>query len=153
LSDENRLTLNGIYEWIMKNHPFFTDSKEDWKSSIRQNLSVNKYFIKGPRRVDDPGKGSYWSIADGCEEQTTTIKLKSGKRVLRMNRPKAGGRDHPIIYSQQPAEYTDGEDDTVVDPVQLEMQLMAEGARLAKVKSSSQIDANNYLGAADSTGP
>jgi hypothetical protein len=49
---------------------------------------LNKCFIKTAREHDDPGKGSYWSIADGFEDQATSIKLKSGKRVLRMNRPR-----------------------------------------------------------------
>ena len=79
----------------MKHYPFYTESGKGWKNSIRHAVSLNKCFVKAPRTVDDPGKGSYWSIADGYEDQATSIKLKSGKRVLRMNRPK-GHRGGPL---------------------------------------------------------
>ena len=34
-SKDRRLTLNGIYEWIIKNYPYYTDSDKGWKAGPR----------------------------------------------------------------------------------------------------------------------
>ncbi|XP_056132852.1 forkhead box Q2 [Lampris incognitus] len=59
-SEEKKLLLCDIYQWIMEHYPYFKSKDKNWRNSVRHNLSLNECFIKVGR--SDNGKGHFWAI-------------------------------------------------------------------------------------------
>ncbi|XP_029495526.2 forkhead box protein L3-like [Oncorhynchus nerka] len=93
-SPEHRVTLSGIYEFIMKRFPYYRSNQRAWQNSIRHNLSLNSCFVKVPRTEgNEKGKGNYWTFATGCESMLDLFENGNFRRRRRRRNMKIGFRE------------------------------------------------------------
>ena len=80
---DKRLTLNGIYDYITKNFPYYRNREnQGWRNSIRHNLSLHECFMKLPAKGGKNGKSHYWVLDPNHE-----VLFEEGNYRRRRRRP------------------------------------------------------------------
>ncbi|XP_054913841.1 forkhead box L3 [Poeciliopsis prolifica] len=88
---DQRVTLSGIYDFIMRRFPYYRSNQRAWQNSIRHNLSLNSCFVKVPRTEgNEKGKGNFWTFAAGCESMLDLFENGNFRRRRRRRSSRIG---------------------------------------------------------------
>lgn len=107
-STEKKLTLNGIYQFIINKFPYYEKNKKGWQNSVRHNLSLNECFVKVPRDSNGEKKGNFWTLDPAFENMFDKGNYRRRKRIRRSYRAPAlpfipsVNFTEPLYFSQEP---------------------------------------------------
>ena len=114
---DRKVTLNGIYQFIMERFPYYHQNKQGWQNSIRHNLSLNDCFVKVAREKGRPGKGNYWTLSDSCDEMFENGNYRRRKRRVASNNSKAKQHSSERRHSTHHKDDTENEDEPTTNDV------------------------------------
>ncbi|KAI7697465.1 Forkhead box protein L2 [Sarcoptes scabiei] len=102
-TEEKRLPLSGIYEYIQKHFPYFKKSNKGWQNSIRHNLSLNDCFLKIPREVTDSSqrKGNLWEVNPAYANMFENGNYKRRKKIKKNRYQPFDAKYHHLPRSSQ----------------------------------------------------
>lgn len=134
-SSTQKMTLSELYKWCMDNFPYFKEAPtQGWKNSIRHNLSLNRNFIRIPRPINEPGKGSYWTLNKARLKGTIKVSDRSKNSKSHNNPSKPTEFNHIVKL--------DSKNDTFHE---CHSQLLYQPPKNTKVETQSFVNSNTEI--------
>jgi hypothetical protein len=99
-TEDQRLTLSGIYEYLIQHYDYFKHTKSGWQNSIRHNLSLNKAFKKLPRASGETGKGSFWIVDPNYAHLVENRRRAMGETTPGVNVPRRTREISPLLRTE-----------------------------------------------------
>ncbi|KAM9495607.1 forkhead box protein O3B [Clarias gariepinus] len=106
---DKRLTLSQIYDWMVRNVPYFKDkgdsnSSAGWKNSIRHNLSLHSRFVRVQN--EGTGKSSWWMInpeggRGGKAPRRRAVSMDNGNKYTKSARGRAAKKKAALQAAQE----------------------------------------------------
>lgn len=102
-SNQDKLALSEIYEYITTNYAYYRTADSGWKNSVRHNLSSSKCFEKVTRSDTEKGKGGFWCLAPNHEEMAHLVLRKKRRRNKKRTTSGKSKGSSPLTKRRSPS--------------------------------------------------